>query len=180
MMNVSNMRSVMSNEGVLFSFSGMISQSLVSFMVETGREQFEYKIEDSKIIHKMFIVAIEQLQNIMSYSRDKDITDANKYVSPGLFLIGYDSFKEKYYINSSNEICDDDKEIVSKKIDFINSLERTELKKYLRDKLRSAEDKHQRGAGVGFIEMAKRSSEKLEYNFETVDGKLYFHILTYI
>jgi len=69
---------------------------------------------------------------------------------------------------------------VSKRIDYINSLEKDEQRKHLREKLRSANDKHERGAGVGFIEMAKRSSEKLEYAFEEIDSKLYFHILAYI
>ena len=59
-------------------------------------------------------------------------------------------------------------------------MDKHEQRKYLRKKLRSAVDKHNRGAGVGFIEMAKRSSEKLEYKFEELDGKLFFHILVYI
>ena len=179
-MNISKIRKIMSDEGIVFSFSGVISQELVSFMVDSARHQFEEMGEESKMIHKMFIITIEQLQNIMSYSKNKDIHSGSKYTSPGVMVIGFDKDRDKYYVNSSNEIVKADKEKVTKKIDYINSLDKDELKKYLREKIRSAEDKHDRGAGVGFIEMAKRSSEKIEYDFEDIDSKLYFHIKTYV
>lgn len=179
-MNISKIRKVMAEEGIVFSFSGMISQSMTSFMVETAKSQIEHMNEDAKMTRNMFLIAVEQLQNIMSYSKDKDVQDGSEYTSPGVLVVGFNKEKQKYYINSSNEIIEEDKTKISEKIDKINLLNRDEQRKYLREKLRSAEDKHDRGAGVGFIEMAKRSSEKLEYDFETVDGKLYFHILTYI
>ncbi len=179
-MNISKIRTVMAEEGIVFSFSGMISQSLTSFMVETAKKQLEERGEDAKMTRNMFLIAIEQLQNIMSYSKDKDTSHGSKYVSPGVMVIGFDRNKNKYYVLSSNEIIQSDKEKVSSKIDEINSMDKVQLRKLLREKLRSAEDKHDRGAGVGFIEMAKRSSEKLEYNFEEIKDKIYFHILTYI
>ena len=179
-MDISKIRTIMEEEGVVFSFSGMISQSLTSFMLETAKTQLEDTGEDSKMIRSMFLIAIEQLQNIMSYSKEKDIHAGNRYVSPGILVIGFSDKKKKYYVNSSNEIFENDKEVLISKLDHINSLEKDKLRKYLREKLRTAEDKHDRGAGVGFIEMAKRSSEKLEYNFHEINGKHYFHILTYI
>ncbi len=179
-MNISRIRSVMEQEGIVFSFSGMISQSLTEFMIETAARQFKDEGHDKTTTKSMFTIAIEQLQNIMSYSKAKHILNGNMYTSPGVLVVGFDKNKAKYYINSSNEIDISDKEIVSNKINFINSMDKLEQRKYLREKLRSAEDTHDRGAGVGFIEMAKRSSEKLEYNFEQIDDKLYFHILAYV
>jgi len=178
-MNISKIRNVMQEEGIVFSFSGMISQSLTEFMIETASEQFDKDGYDAKITKSMFLIAIEQLQNVMSYSKQKHI-DKNEYTSPGVLVVGFDKDKQKYYVNSSNEIIESDKEKVSTKIDFINTMDNQEQRKYLRAKLRSADDKHDRGAGVGFIEMAKRSSEKLEYDFEEIDGKLFFHILAYV
>ncbi len=179
-MNISKIRKIMSEEGIVFSFSGMISQSLTSFMLETAKTQLEDTGENSKMTRTMFLIAIEQLQNIMSYSQEKNIRSGNKYISPGVLVIGFSEDMQKYYVTSSNEIYTQDKAILSKKLDHINTLEKDELRKYLREKLRSAEDKHDRGAGVGFIEIAKRSSEKIVYDFEEIDSKLYFHILAYI
>ena len=179
-MDISKIRTVMEDEGIAFSFSGIISQSLTEFMIETASKQFADDGYDSKLIKNIFLIAIEQLQNIMSYSKNKHIENKNRYKSPGVLVVGFDKEKQKYYVNSSNEIVNEDKEKVSVKIDFINSMDKDKQRKYLREKLRSADDKHDRGAGVGFIEMAKRSSEELEYDFEEIDDKLYFHILAYV
>ena len=179
-MNMKKIREIMADEGIVFSFSGMISQSLTSFMVETAKVQLEDMGEDAKMIRNMFLVSIEQLQNIMSYSKEKNIQEGNKYTSPGVLVIGYNDEKKKYYINSSNEIKEEDIDKIKTKLETINSMPKEDLRAYLRQKLRSAEDLHERGAGVGFIEMAKRSSEKMEYSFEKIEGKYYFHILVYV
>jgi hypothetical protein len=178
-MKISKIRHVMLEEGILFSFSGMVSQTLTTAIVESVEAQFESYGNNSTIINTISYFIIEQLQNIMSYSKN-NIKDSNKYSSLGTLVIGLDNEKEKYYIRSSNEIQEEDQEKISNKIEHINSLTKEELRKYAREKLRSAADKHARGAGIGFIEMAKKSSEKIEYKFETLNDKVYFHILTYI
>lgn len=179
-MNISRIRQTMEEEGVLFSFSGIISQSLTEFMVETASKQFLDEGHNKTMIQTLFLIAIEELQNVMSYSKQKMVLSGNRYTSPGILVVGFDDKKQKYYVASSNEIEEEDKEKISIKLDFINSLNAQEQRKYLREKLKTAEDTHARGAGVGFIEIAKRSSEKIEYNFETIEQKLYFHIKAYI
>lgn len=180
-MNISRVREVMVAENIVFSFSGLISQSLTEFMIETATKQFEENGYDKKMTKSFFLIAIEMLQNVMSYSKQKLIQDGNKYTSPGILVVGFDDERQKYYVSTSNEIEQNDnhKELINK-IDYINSLDEKQQRKLLREKLKSAEDTHDRGAGVGFIEMAKRSSEKLEYSFEKLGNKIYFHIKAYI
>jgi len=179
-MDITRVRQIMAEEGIVFSFSGLISQSMTEFMIETASKQFQEEGYDKTMTKSIFLIAIEQLQNIMNYSKQKIIKADNKYTSPGILVVGFDEEKKKYYVNSSNEIFEEDKAKISKKIDFINSLDTKEQRKYLREKLKSAEDTHDRGAGVGLIEMAKRSSEKIEYFFGKINDKIYFDILVYI
>jgi len=179
-MDISKIRNIMAEEGIIFSFSGIISQSIAEFMVETVSRQFEKQGHEKTTIRSMFLIAIEQLQNIMSYSKEKIVSSSNIYISPGILVVGFDEKKQKYYVSSSNEVNSEDEKKITKKVNLINSMAKDEQRKYLRDKLKTAEDTHSRGAGVGLIEMAKRSSEKLEYSFENIDKKRYFHILVYI
>ncbi len=179
-MNRSKLRSLINEEGIIFSFSGLISQSLTSFMIRTVQDQLDETITDTTMKKAIFLISAEQLQNVMSYSKNKNLDTKSQCESLGSFTIGFDKDKEKYFITSSNEIDENDKEKIIKSINFINAMKKEQLRKFLREQLRTGENKHDRGAGVGFIEMAKRSSEKLEYSFETLDDKLYFHILAYI
>ena len=94
-MNISKIRTVMTEEGVIFSFSGLISQSLTSFMIKTAQAQLEDMKEDGKVIKTLFLIAIEQLQNVMSYSKNKHIENGNKFTSPGVLVIGINKEKRK-------------------------------------------------------------------------------------
>lgn len=179
-MNRSKLRFLINDEGIVFSFSGLISQSLTAFMIKTVQEQLDETITDTTMKKAIFLISAEQLQNVMSYSKNKNLDTKSQCVSFGSFAVGFDKDKEKYFVTSSNEIDENDKEKITKSINFINTMQKEQLRKFLREQLRTAGNKHDRGAGVGFIEMAKRSSEKLEYSFEIFDDKLYFHILTYI
>ena len=51
------------------------------------------------------------------------------------------------------------------------------LKKFLKETRRSGEDSHDKGGGLGFIEIAKKSTGKLEYSITKIDeNKSYFEI----
>jgi hypothetical protein len=170
----------MEDEGILFSFSGMISQHFTEFLMDKVRVQLAEELNDRNSVKSIFVISIELLQNIMSYSKDIHIKKGNRHSSPGILLVGFDNNREKYYINTCNEIELCDREKLSSKIDYINSLDKKEQKALLRQKLRSAEDTHDRGAGVGLIEVAKISTEKIEYAFENSNKNLFFHIKAYV
>lgn len=179
-MDILAIRKTMSEDGIIFSFGGLVSQNILVSIVQTIQEELSLLGVSNNTINAIFIIAIEQMQNIMSYSRDKHIIKDKKHSSAGICVIGFDKLKNKYFVASSNKIGIDNKEKVSSKIDRINSLTKVEQRKYLRDLLRTGQDSHERGAGVGFIEMAKRSSEPLEYKFITFEETDYFEIMVYI
>jgi hypothetical protein len=176
-MHISKIRKLIHEEDIIFSFSGQVSQALIEFIIAITEEKLATQM-DKVDMKKLFIVAIEQLQNVINNAEycGRDCS----CIGSEVFIIGYDKIKEKYYVNTANEIVESHKEKISNKIDYINSLNTEQQRELLKAKLKSAEDLHSRGAGVGLIEMSKRSSEKIEYNFENYQNKLYFQILVYI
>jgi len=179
-MNFSKIRDVIEQEEIFFSYSGIISQSLTTSIEEITNLQLADRNEDKKIARYIFLISVEQLQNMMSYSVGRKTLEGNRYSTPGIFVLGYNKNIKKYFVSSSNEIEKKEIEGISSKIDYINSLDKMQLKEFLKEKLRTSEDSHERGAGIGFIEMAKRSSEKIEYNFEYYGEKIFFNILIYL
>ncbi len=126
-----------------------------------------------KLTSKVSYIAIEQLQNMLHYQK-------NKTISKCRFELGYNLKKQKYYITSANEIEAEDKEKISKKLDYINSLDKSSLRKYFKELLTTSADKHDKGAGVGLVDVAKKSSEKIEYNFKEIDNMITYQIVVYI
>lgn len=179
-MNIEKIREIMQKSGIIFSFSGIVSQSILVGIVETVKNELKSHGTDESVVNSIFLIVIEQMQNIMSYASDKKELSKNRFASAGITVIGYDEQLEKYFVASSNKILPTDKDKVTQKLEKINSLDSKEQRKYLREMLRSGKDTHDRGAGVGFIEMAKRSSEKLQYKFSSLHDHEYFEIKVYV
>jgi len=180
-MEMYQLRTLLEKEGIIFSFSGTISQSIVSSVAETIEQELESIGTRTTTIHNIFAVLTEQMQNIMSHSRDKVEKAANIYESSGITLVGYDQRKEKYFVSSANVMNSAVQSEISKELDKINAMDSMSLKQYYKDLRRSGKAIHARGAGLGFLEMARKSSEALEYHFRDInDEQSFFEICVYI
>ena len=63
---------------------------------------------------------------------------------------------------------------MKKRIDKVNSLTREELRRFYREILDNEQISDKGGADLGMIDMARKSGEKLSYNFEKIDNDLSF------
>ncbi len=66
------------------------------------------------------------------------------------------------------------------KLDQINSLDKDGLKTLYKDIIKSGSGLTDKGgAGLGFVDMARKSGQKLEYGFESLgDGHSFFSLKT--
>ncbi len=180
-MDMYQLRTLFEKEGIIFSFSGTISQAIVSSVAETIEQELVSLGTTTKIIHNLFSVLTEQMQNIMSHSRDTIEKGTNIYESSGITLVGYDRNKEKYFVSSANVINLSDQSVIATKINKINTMDVEHLKQYYRELRRTGTNTHARGAGLGFLEMAKKSSEPLKYHFREInEEQSFFEICAYI
>jgi len=166
---------------IIISISGIISQQTIDVLLEDLTLKFESIEGGARICSKISYIAIEQLQNILNYSKNKELNSKYNNISQGKFTIGYNQTIQKYYVSSSNEIREEDMNKVSTKFEYLNSLNPVELKTYYKELLRDETHKHDKGAGIGIVDMARKSSEKIEYKFEKDNNNAnIFNILVYI
>lgn len=149
---------------VLLSFNGMFCQEKVCEFQDEVENFLEARGEDSRLKEKIFAILTEQMQNIMSYAKDS----SGAYESKGEIILGFDKKRQKYFLRSTNRIKNEDTLALQMKLQKVNSLNEIELKEYYRQLRKSGSDKHHKGAGLGFLEMAKRASELIEYNIEKI------------
>ena len=67
---------------------------------------------------------------------------------------------------------------ISGKIDYINSLDRDQLKAYYKEVLNNGVLSKKGGGGLGLIDIARRSGSKLEYNIREINEGFSFFTLT--
>lgn len=180
-MNMITFKEILDKEGVLFSFSGTISQSVLSSIAETINKELHSSGISYALTQNIFAVFTEQMQNIMSYSHERICMGGNAFESPGICVVGYDQSMEHYYVCSANIISPSGENPLRKKLDKIIPMDKKELRAYYKELRRSGKETHGRGAGLGFLEMAKKSSLPMQYTITPLDNhRSFFEIKVYI
>jgi hypothetical protein len=160
-----------------FIFSGTFSQGLIEELGSALRQRLsEQQVTKSKI-SSVFFTFVEQTQNIKQYEMSKEDTE-DFFCVAGSGIIAICKTETGYVVNSGNRILNKDIPALKKNLDMILSMDSSQLTAHFREI--SMQDTGNRRAGLGLIQIARKSSDKIEYNFEEVDDSCSYYTLTVI
>jgi hypothetical protein len=163
-------------EDIEYIFRGDFSPPIVAGILDLAKTTLQESNETFKIKNKIYYIMGESLQNIARHHSESLYNSPDKY---SLFAIHRRNFK--YYITTGNLIEIQEIESLKEKIDKINSMDGLNLREYSRATRSNNDFSSKGGAGLGLIEMAKRSGNKLEYDFKNIDeNHSYFYLNTEI
>jgi hypothetical protein len=162
------------DEGIIFSFSGPVSQSLLEGIGETLRQKMTLEETSTSVTQKVFSIFVELMQNVINYSAEKGTAGENEQdMRFGILLIG--KHNSNFYIKCGNYITQDQKKPLKEKLIKIQHMNKDQLKKYYKEQRRKDADDGSKGAGLGFIEMARKASQPIGFDFATSqDGRIFF------
>ena len=80
----------------------------------------------------------------------------------------------KYKISTGNFITQDKVDVLKNKIDKINSMGKEELKDMYKFILNHQRLSEKGGGGLGLVDIARKTGNKLEYTFEKYSDAYYF------
>jgi len=128
---------------------------------------------------KLLTLMIEILENVLKY-----------YDRIEVFVLDHPDYQPEFELNlsedgfiltSRNPVRDKDKKEISRRINKINISDEDELKKIYRDTITNGIFTEKGGAGLGFIEMAKITTNALIFSFEPIEkGFSYFELVLHI
>lgn len=160
----------MTENRIILIYQGLFDQAMIKSVVAmTEKKLIDENIEEN-LRRKLFNVMVEGLQNISKHQ----LPSANNSKNPFL-MINRD--ETSYNVMTGNFISNDKISIVKEKIDFINSLNKEELKEHYKNARLNSVISDVGGAGLGFIDMVRKSGNKLNYKFYDVDPALSFFVL---
>lgn len=178
-MDIRVIQELVEDDGIIFlTYGGFLSQALISAMTDALEKETRENDLSIGISTNIFTIFIELTQNMMNYSKTTHL-DCSKINSEGLIVVTKD-LEDNYYIHSQNIVAVEDKNKIKPKLEEISILNQDELKKKYRELRRSGRNSHNKGAGIGFYEIAKRS-DKIKFEFSKInDHKYYFHFISKI
>ena len=170
--DLSEVVSLLKNQRMSFFLRGRFTERFTNVIVDLS-ENVAGQMEEGFSSRKMSFMLVESFQNILKHGQ----TEATLGVhldDEGIF-----SFKvsdKGNFINSINMIQPGDTEGLKMSIDYINGLDKASLKSYYMDSLKNNEMSSKGGAGLGFIEIVRKSGSKILYRIdENKDAPILFH-----
>lgn len=138
--------------------------------METRLDQTD---DDPQRKKKFYHILVESLQNVFHHMEGMKQAQNGKLDKEAMFLVGHNP-ETGYRILTGNFMSSEDVPALHLKLEKINKLNPDELREYYREKLGSTELSEKGGAGLGFIDMARKSGQKLEFNFYPVEQGIHF------
>jgi hypothetical protein len=81
----------------------------------------------------------------------------------------------KYFIQTGNVMENKSVDYVRDKIDYLNTLDKQQLRQYHKEQTKNGiPHPESKGAGLGLIEIARRTASKIEYELEPMDNELLY------
>jgi hypothetical protein len=165
-------RTMMSQKLILV-YQGDFTQETTKSILAMAERNIDSSGEDSSIKRKVFNVMVESLQNIVKHS--DELIDGEVHSHAAIFLIGREA--TRYTIMSGNPIRRANIPALKEKLDLINGLDKDGLKELYKDIIKNTTISEKGGAGLGFVDMARKSGEKLEFVFPEMNQDYSFFCL---
>jgi hypothetical protein len=178
-LNVSFIKSVLTlydelrNNGISLVFMGEFNHDITKMFTSMSERELERKKEGRTTQRKVYHVMVETLQNISRHS--DEITGIENNIGNGLFLIGK---KEKtYFVITSNKVANHKVEDIQSSLTQVNSLNKEELNELFKKTIKDGKLSEKGGAGLGLIDIARKTGNRLDYEFLPMDEEYSLFIL---
>lgn len=167
----------MERENILLSFKGVVTSELLSSVLAIMETKMDYMEESPKTKKKVFNVLVECLQNLYHHIESEDREKQLEFIEAksALFMISKKS--DQFVIQTGNYIDREAAEELKQRLDVINGMDKEELKKYYQEVLADGSLSEKGTAGLGMIDIARKSGNKLDYQFLPINGSNSFFCL---
>lgn len=178
--DVNEYYSKLNSEDVLIAYKGNVTSELISNVLEVVEARMDDYSETSKIRKKVYNVLVESLQNLYHHidilppEIRKDFDE--KF---GILVVSRD--KSQYKISTGNFIESEKVPQLKGKIEKINSMNAEELKDMYKFILNHQRLSEKGGGGLGLVDIARKTGNRLDYNFHDYDQDYsFFNLDVYI
>jgi len=173
---VKEMFILMNQENLGYIYRGKFNQEITDNILKLTETNLQRQEEQSRVKKRIYSIMVEGLQNITRHQDDASDVE-KKEESLGIFVI--QKVDNLYFITTGNIVENDAIPHLKALIEKINGFNKEELKAYYKQVLSDGSLSDKGGAGLGLIDMARKSGNKLFYRFREVDPvHSYFYLHT--
>lgn len=155
--------------GISVVYIGQFTHQVVKMFTEKNEEEMETSNEQKQVRRRVHHSLVEILQNMQKHSTEFQTEFS---LVNGLFMLGRKD--GIYYIMTANKVNKKDIARLTSALECVNNATKEELNAMYKKQLREGTISDRGGAGLGLIDIARKTDGKLEYLFIPVNGTDYF------
>lgn len=168
-------RDYLKDTGIIFCYSGYMTEDILVGIGNAIKQKLTMDDEDTNTARAVFSIFVEQVQNVIRYSAEKETGNDMTELRYGVLTVGRKD--DRVFVTCGNVIKNPDRDRLKEHLLSIQQMGTKELKKLWKDTLRGDTPDGSKGAGVGFIDIARRSRQGFEFDFSDVDDTHSFFTL---
>lgn len=163
----------MPSREVILHYQGLFNFEIIGHLLNSFKDESETRGISLSNYKKILSIMIEALENVFKYN---EYFENEHSLFPSHFpKFQLEKIGDNFLVTTSNPILKKDVEKLQNHINKINNLDREGLRQLFRSTLTNGQFSSKGGAGLGFIEMAKVSGEKIEYSFIPINDKYAYY-----
>ncbi|CAH2031184.1 SiaB family protein kinase [Trichlorobacter ammonificans] len=174
-MDLYNLREQFAESGMMICFNGPFSHSIIEEIGTALRNHLAAENIGKAAVLDVFAVYIELAQNVRNYLTLRELSKSEAASSIITIARWGDG---GYAISSGNMVLRADSEALCARITEINALTPEELKRQYKEVMRREVPSDSLGAGLGLLEIAKRSAAPMVCSTRNVNDQFVFFSLT--
>lgn len=159
--HVYDFHKLMDEKDLMLVYCGEFSQDLNKTLLSFTERKFKSENVEDNTRRKIFNIMVEMLQNISKNKVEKadDVPE-----TPSVFILG--ATAGEHILISSNLIRNERIDQLKERLDQVNSLDKEGLKQLYKEVRLNASFSEKAGAGIGIIDIARKSENTLGYRFD--------------
>jgi len=172
---VYDLHKTMLANNLIIVYEGEFTQEITKSVLAMAERNMDSIGESASVKRKVFNVMVESLQNIVKHAEDLNEQDEDGLKNNAIFILGKQA--NEYIVTSGNPVKNEVVQSLSSKLDKVNALDKDGLKELYKEIIKNGELSERGGAGLGFVDMARKSGEKLQYGFDPINDEFSFFAL---
>ncbi|NOZ47512.1 MAG: hypothetical protein GXO79_12135 [Chlorobi bacterium] len=170
--SVLSLHEEMVNNGFTLVYEGEFNHQITKMFTSMAERDMEKVNEEKTLKRRVFHVMVECLQNMTKHS---DEFSEDSKIGNGMFIVG--KKENAYYIITANRVINEKINDLKNSIDGLNKMNKTELTALYKKQIKEGTLSEKGGAGLGLIDIARKTGQKLDYQFLPLDNEYYFFLL---
>lgn len=173
-------RGDLQQQGIVFCYSGFMTEQILTGIASALKSKLAIDETDKKVAKGLFSILVEQVQNVIRYSAEYEPPDDEaSELRYGVLIVGKKN--ELFHVTCGNLIRIQDVERLRVNLSEVQAMDKDELKARYKETLKGETPEGSKGAGVGFLDIARRARHGFEFDFHPVNGDhSYFSFIAYV